>query len=281
MQEGAYDFSFGHCVPDRQLLVCLVCPSSRIQNDNGLPHTIVLGNEKGMDSRDYGSLSYWEDRYGNKNCNEEEQTDEWCYDYEQMAPLLEDIRNLLDSKDTLIVDLGCGVSELVFDLRNDAWESNILGLDYSMNAVDLMRRKSEEKKSKRIKFEQCDILNLDKQLQTESVDLFIDKMTLDTILHLPGDEGPQNVSVVLAHVANCLKFGGHFVLVSQMSIEADTEFFSSVVVDAFRSVEANWKIDEHISEESPLHVFVFSKRPKHNMRLRQASNAIEIKTHCH
>jgi hypothetical protein len=87
-----------------------------------------------------------------------------------------------------------------------------------------------------------------KQLGDESVDVFFDKSTMDTLMH-DTDTGPEKVSEMVSHVARVLKSNGAHFIVSQLDldVEEDMDFFQNVILNSLAGFGCNWQINVHRS----------------------------------
>ena len=128
----------------------------------------------------YGDPKYWEERYKNSK-----DSFDWLEDYESLKPI---ILNLNLSKDSKILNLGCGNSPFCEDMYEDGYH-NINNIDISNNAIEIM-------KNRNLKF------------KDSSIDLAVDKSTIDALLC--GNSSYLNVAKMLKEVQRVLK--GKFIL---------------------------------------------------------------------
>mmetsp|Transcript_8825 Transcript_8825/g.16182 ORF Transcript_8825/g.16182 Transcript_8825/m.16182 type:complete len:260 (-) Transcript_8825:309-1088(-) len=216
-----------------------------------------------QEPRAYADPSYWDSRYSRET--QDDETDEWCLDFNDLTPIFEGLRRVPD--DGIVVDIGCGSSTFLFDARAAGWECDLLGLDYSQVAVDVQTSKAKELGCL-VSFERCDVAALDQRFEPDSVDMFVDKMTMDAILH--GEDGEALVSGLAASIARALKAGGVWVLVSQMHVEENEEFFGELLESLGKGALAHWHVTAHLSSgDSGIHVYTFLKQGKHSMALRR------------
>ena len=143
----------------------------------------------------YGDPKYWEERYKNSK-----DSFDWLEDYESLKPI---ILNLNLSKDSKILNLGCGNSPFCEDMYEDGYH-NINNIDISNNAIEIM--KNRNLKRKEMTFEVMDVRNL--KFNNLTFDLAVDKSTIDALLC--GNSSYINVAKMLKEVQRVLK--GKFIL---------------------------------------------------------------------
>jgi len=234
-----------------------------------------------LDARPYEDASYWEGRYGRRS--KEDETDEWGFEYADLEPLLTPLKP--QRQDGLIVDLGCGVSQLLIDMASQGWDRfDLLGVDLSANAVKTMQSRVRSLNLRaNIKFETLDLCKLAERFRPNSVDLYMDKMTMDAILH--ASKGETMVRKIFRQIASTLRVGGSFVLVSQMNPETNTDFLE-LVAEALQEGcqhKANWLINVHVAEDSGvgLNVYMFKKNPRHQMSRRSGNQTSRVTLKIH
>ncbi|KAI8905853.1 S-adenosyl-L-methionine-dependent methyltransferase [Gorgonomyces haynaldii] len=159
-------------------------------------------------NKEYGKLNYWNDRYDRETV--ENVRFDWFKDWESLR---NSMLELMPQKQALILHLGCGNSTLGPDLYKDGWQS-IVNVDYAENVIEHM--KTEYALMTEMRWETCDIFQLDKHYQPETFDCAIDKGTLDALLtreHDPWDPEPeilQDIQAYIHQVYKSLKVNGTF-----------------------------------------------------------------------
>mmetsp|Transcript_8958 Transcript_8958/g.16836 ORF Transcript_8958/g.16836 Transcript_8958/m.16836 type:complete len:247 (-) Transcript_8958:1336-2076(-) len=222
----------------------------------------------GGETRSYDTKEYWEGRYNEdarkgiqtSGSEDVEETDEWCFSYEELRPLIEDF-NVVSGD---VVDLGCGVSTMIIEMSKSGWlniERELVGLDFSKSAVSRLKQISlEEKLPGNVKFELLDIQNIQEKFAPESVAMFIDKMTLDGIL-CGGETKYGVVQKILEGISTCLVFDGVYVLVTQMDHEENGDFFTDHMLEGLKSPACHWNVGVHVSE-SDIRIYTFEKKKR-------------------
>ena len=108
--------------------------------------------------------------------------------YQQIAPYYHHIfkinvnqvnfvKSKIAGKDSRIIDVGCGIGTLSFELNN--YYNNVLGIDMD---AEMIRAASKNKKDKSIQFQQLSMLELDSIVTENSVDGII--CFGNTLVHL-------------------------------------------------------------------------------------------------
>ncbi len=97
----------------------------------------------------------------------------------------------LESESSFIMDLGCGNGHLLLKLKEELGLSQLLGVDYSPQAVELARQVAIDQGITEITYKEMDILSEDSLSPFRGrVSLALDKGTLDAIsLAAPSDLG--------------------------------------------------------------------------------------------
>lgn len=236
-----------------------------------------------LESRAYESETYWNERYrrkkGDAQADEVSEASDWCFSFAQMEPLMLSLKKKVGERlEALVVDLGCGISPLLEEMQANGWRCKLVGLDYSQSAVDLQNEKRANQNN--LKYSRADLFAL--QTNDESVDLYIDKMTMDSMLHDTKNGEALVREKYLPALAGNLAVGGTLLLVSQMCVGQDHDFFQETIVKALTSKWLNWKIEVHeinhqdeqqeqTMPESP-NVYFIKKLPVPIVRLRSGKN---------
>jgi len=82
----------------------------------------------------YASQEYWQLRYSNLNTANSIEF-EWLHSYDAIKPLFQFLVKL----DASVLDVGCGTSRFVGDLRADGHRGRVVAIDYSRAAVECLR----------------------------------------------------------------------------------------------------------------------------------------------
>ncbi|KAA6404019.1 MAG: putative kinase domain protein [Streblomastix strix] len=147
----------------------------------------------------YGKADYWNERY-----TRDQQSFEWFQRYSALKkPIIQNIK-----KSSNILQVGVGTSRLQEDMYDDGYR-NITSIDISPVAIDLVKKRAEDKQE--LKFEVGDVLELSRY--GEGIyDAVIDKGTMDSILC--GEDAYPNIMKMLAGISKVLKANGVFFEVS-------------------------------------------------------------------
>jgi SAM-dependent methyltransferase len=181
-----------------------------------------------LDPSDLGQKSYWDNAYTTERTNfSSNPADEgtiWFSDAgaeERMLSFLEDLSDegALDKEDCRFLDLGTGNGHLLFALREDEWEGEMVGVDYSGESIKLAGeiRDSKGEDYSGIILEEWDVLTQDPGAWSgDGFDVVLDKGTFDAIC-LSQDTDAQGRRICEGyseHVAPLVKAGGRFLITS-------------------------------------------------------------------
>ncbi|GAA5827570.1 hypothetical protein JCM5353_001620 [Sporobolomyces roseus] len=145
----------------------------------------------------YGTKEYWDERYTKEA---DDASFDWFKTYEEIKHL---INRFVPSKTSRIVMLGCGNSTLSRDLYDDGYK-RVDNIDYSDVVIEKMKRVNEERTE--MTWVVGDIRDL--PFENESVDVCIDKGTMDALLTGVKDvwnPEPEAVADVTAEVDEVLR----------------------------------------------------------------------------
>jgi SAM-dependent methyltransferase len=197
-----------------------------------------------LDPSELGTRAYWDSAYTTERANFASNGDDegtiWFSDAgaeERMLSFLEDLSDEgqlhkssdeTDTKEetekriaTRFLDLGTGNGHLLFALREDGWEGEVVGVDYSAQSVRLANEILAQKDisvSDSIQFHEWDILNAapGPWLPTGGFDVVLDKGTFDAIC-LSQETDAQGRRICEGYrekVEPLVKSGGRFLITS-------------------------------------------------------------------
>lgn len=122
------------------------------------------------------------------------------------------------SENSSIVDLGTGNGHLLFQLREEGFKGELIGLDYSEASIEFSQKIAESEQVENIEFIRCDLLDRnDNFLQKKlTYDIVLDKGTFDAILlsDTVDEEGKLGIERYPGNVKNLLKPNGILLLTS-------------------------------------------------------------------
>ncbi|CAI6333228.1 unnamed protein product [Periconia digitata] len=197
-----------------------------------------------LDPSSLGTREYWDSAYTTERANFSANTDDegtiWFSDAgaeERMCGFLEDLAeegelvkgDSSDSEEdsnvqakTRFLDLGTGNGHLLFSLREDGWEGELVGVDYSAQSIrlasEILASKSQDSQAN-ISFFEFDILAPLSPPPTwlaEGFDVVLDKGTFDAI-SLSDEKDTQGRRIVEGYresVERLVKTGGRFLITS-------------------------------------------------------------------
>eukprot|EP00933_Yihiella_yeosuensis_P014340 TRINITY_DN12899_c0_g1_i1.p1 TRINITY_DN12899_c0_g1~~TRINITY_DN12899_c0_g1_i1.p1 ORF type:complete len:301 (+),score=53.74 TRINITY_DN12899_c0_g1_i1:22-903(+) len=189
----------------------------------------------------YGTPRYWEARYAALAKGEKSNlADEWLLDFKQLEALLP------RCKTSDVLDLGCGVSALLRDLRRlGGARGRLVGIDYSASAVALCKRR---RAANGVQYMEMDARKL--SFKDSSFDIVVDKATMDGQLC---DRGKGAAAATAREVSRILRPGGVYMVVTWRGPgrAGDLEWLSDEILPALEtgSSEFGWNVDIHSFEE--------------------------------
>jgi len=184
-------------------------------------------------NKQYQDPGYWDQRFA------EEDSYEWLAAYDDIKDIVREALDKVGPK-AKILQLGCGNSQLAFDLYNEGFE-DITNIDISEVVIKKMSSKHPH-----LKFIQMDATKID--FGSEMFDFVIEKSTLDALLvdtESPWDltsNGSKTVFGVLNSVKNLLTAGGSFMSITfaqphfRVPLLAQEGLGWSIKVDKFTSM---------------------------------------------
>ncbi|OBT63790.1 hypothetical protein VE03_06952 [Pseudogymnoascus sp. 23342-1-I1] len=160
---------------------------------------------------------YWDERYSSGKAIEQGSTQEvlgsfeWFGDFAKLRPFF--VKHLpASSFGSHILQLGCGNSTMTADIYNLGYK-NQTSIDFSRVVIDAMESKYS---SLETRWRVMDVRQL--ELPDGSVDVAIDKGTLDAMIHGslwdPPDDVRSNVGRYVDEVARVLKPGGEWLYIT-------------------------------------------------------------------
>ena len=153
----------------------------------------------------YGDPEYWEERY-----KDTKTTFDWLENYKTLKKIIDKLS--IPKETGKILNLGCGNSEFSENMYDDGY-LNIYNIDISKNVINIMKKRNE--KREKMIFEVMDVRDL--KLENNSIDLAIDKSTIDALLC--GENSFINVAKMIKEVQRVLKVGGYYMIISYGSPE--------------------------------------------------------------
>lgn len=129
----------------------------------------------------YGARSYWQARYSAAGVSD--RTNEWLFSWAELKPLFHSVQ-----RTAAIIDLGCGTSELCFQLADAFPAGRIVGVDNAPAAIEKLRVQQAQwpgRNARRAELLVLDALHLTDAFSLETggtFDVAVDKSTLDAML---------------------------------------------------------------------------------------------------
>ncbi|OQO00808.1 hypothetical protein B0A48_13495 [Cryoendolithus antarcticus] len=181
-----------------------------------------------LDPSELGTKDYWDKAYTRELSNHATAPDDegtiWFDESNaedavcQLLDRLEE-EGHFDRTTARVLDLGTGNGHMLFTLREEEWEGELVGVDYSATSVELARRIGEAREleeGQEVTFEEWDMLNQPPgDWFGEGFEVVLDKGTFDAISLMPREDGEAPVSDVYRRTAEGLaKTNGLFVVTS-------------------------------------------------------------------
>lgn len=163
-----------------------------------------------LDSSELGTLQYWDKRYETEIKNfasHGDPGDVWFGEdtVERILRWIERHEEIIP-KTAKIVDVGCGNGLLLMELANEGF-TNLYGVDYSLNAIELAKSVAEKHKVS-VNYSTCDIL----QGLNNFYDVIHDKGTYDAISL--SENASINRNKYIESVHKYLNTDGRFIITS-------------------------------------------------------------------
>ena len=241
-------------------------------------------------TREYGSDEYWIERHA-RGGGSEDDTDEWLAGWPQLRALLIPVLPAGAS----VLDLGCGVSSLCFDLLRDHLNSSgrVCALDIAPGAIAKLGTEQQARMARgEVSAMRADLLCADATEPgawlplTAAFDAVVDKSTTDGLL-CDTRRGAKRVRDIYAHVGKALRPEGVVIVASWRDPNDGFEWVADCVLGGLRSVEdweaaedtaAHWSVDVHSIElrdndAAAPHIYVMQRRQRRLMRRQTATRA--------
>ncbi|CDP16366.1 unnamed protein product [Coffea canephora] len=149
----------------------------------------------------YGDALYWDARYIQEaNCG----SFDWYQRYSALRPF---VRKYIPTSARVLM-VGCGNALMSEDMVKDGYE-DIMNIDISSVAIDMMRRKYEQ--VPQMKYMKMDVRDMS-FFPDDSFHSVIDKGTLDSLMC--GNNAPISAAHMLGEVSRLLKPGGVYLLIT-------------------------------------------------------------------
>jgi len=179
-----------------------------------------LGPNAEGEALSYQDEDYWERRYktGDKGANPDQIDDRgvgWLCGYQ--GPLQETLQAITGGdRSKVILNIGCGLDRLSPDIYADGF-TNLLSSDISAHAIAEMQKASSEDMPM-AKWLVDDVMQMN--VPSESVDIVMDKGTLDALLIRP--QPFRCAAKALREIQRVLKVGGIYMLITHGRGDPDT-----------------------------------------------------------
>ncbi|XP_042219637.1 EEF1A lysine methyltransferase 2-like [Homarus americanus] len=186
-----------------------------------------------LPSSKLGTKEYWDSAYNHELSNYKRNGDigdVWFGEESIERVVTWMLESALVNVQSSVVDLGCGNGAFLLYLNAEGF-TNLTGIDYSQEAIELARTIAAEKKVN-IKYEQVDLINDEdkEKIKTSEFDVTHDKGTYDAVSLCPEDPKSKRLSYIKA-VHRITKENGLFIITScnwvhHELIEHFSEYFS-------------------------------------------------------
>jgi SAM-dependent methyltransferase len=227
----------------------------------------------------FSKVSYWDTRYS-KGANDGEEA-EWIFNFDSIK------RFLCLETARFIIDVGCGVSPLLNEIRLSGYAGKALGIDFSTVAIYLARAKFET-----IEYVCADAASILSIAGAENVDIVIDKTSIDSQL-CAGPVGRANVTRYCEAVGRALREEGVFIWATFQGLEPyGMEIVNGTILPGLTASSSfhgfNWAADIHIWEDAVFSnpdlkptVYIFRKVHRSPRFLGDDVNSLETVMHYH
>lgn len=205
----------------------------RLDTKQHVEQPIKLSNKKkaaaaaaAAEPANYGSQEYWESRHANSA--DFDSKFEWFLSYQDLKPILQASGISYENRKGMFIDLGCGTSRFLMELKQDGYRGSCLGLDYSAEAIQRMKAVTTHQ----VDYSVADATKFASNPDNVNAKVILDKSLMDTMLHQMGESGEEAVEAMLQQVSLALANESTFIVVTQMdpTTEKDAQFLTEVVV---------------------------------------------------
>jgi Methyltransferase domain len=162
------------------------------------------------------------------------------------------------------LSVGCGDSLLSFALAETGQFVSVLGLDYSQIVIEGMRRAAEAWKAEQpggarecdVAFEHADVTDMGPVVRDSSIDVVIDKGTMDSMLCMT-ESAAESVAGMLAEVHRVLKRPqGRLIVISDGGLDGRRAYFSQQQWKILSVIESSGSEDNEFGPNEAYAVYV-------------------------
>ncbi|XP_055701603.1 EEF1A lysine methyltransferase 2 [Phlebotomus papatasi] len=170
-----------------------------------------------INNSELGTKEFWDRSYSLEIQNYKNHGDVgeiWFNEYSQVR-VIKWIKNSSGlSQEKRILDIGCGNGMMLVELAKEGFQ-NLLGVDYSQQAIDLARSIAKDQKlnSMRIEYQPLDILVTEEVDKLGKFGITHDKGTYDAICMCPENPTTKREKY-LENIYNLTEDGGFFIITS-------------------------------------------------------------------
>ena len=271
-----------------------------------------------MSNRPYGSKEYWDKRYSKCEAQRatDDETNEWLLSYADIRGILAAAMPL--GKDSRVLDVGCGNSKLLPDLRDNGHSGELVGIDIS--GISVARTVCG---GKDIQVEEVDATTAYTVFGADAFEVVLDKSTIDAML-CDDTDGMTTVRSYAQQVSGLLCVGGCFFVVShnhpegrhrsddeeveqEQTDDALSEWLQ-VIIDGLNTGpvptiattknkrrklqggddgvrnpqnQGKWSLDIHVSMDDAPSIYVFRKLRRSSRRVGRVEAEMQIRVHEH
>ena len=234
----------------------------------------------------YSRSSYWDKVYRSEASEHKPSDDEeWIFNYVSL-------KNFLPLEDSsFVVDVGCGVSSLLSEIRCGGYKGRLLGLDFSEVGIKSAIDRYVDSNIEYVCADACELLSYTK---SDTVDLIIDKTAIDSQL-CAGASGRSNIMRYMLAVGRSLKEEGVFVWATFEGPEPyGWDIVNGTLIPGLTSSNdfhgLDWSLDIHVWQDQMFYpenphlkptLYIFKKVHKSPRFLGDDVSALDATTHYH
>ncbi|KAI9019789.1 S-adenosyl-L-methionine-dependent methyltransferase [Hyaloraphidium curvatum] len=165
-----------------------------------------------------GTQEYWDEIYRRDRANFDDHGDagEVWFGEDSVDKMVQWVVGKVEDKTARILDVGCGNGHLLFALAEEGY-SNLVGVDYSADAVELSRTVAEAEGHESTSFSVMDVTDVSgiPAEMVGSFDLAVDKGTFDAITLAKSENTEKSPTARYQHtVLRLLKHDGLLLITS-------------------------------------------------------------------